>query len=145
MAFVDHHVHFLATAAARLSVDLTECRGMADLVQMLGAACRAEGGGWVRAWGYDESLLVERRHPTRVDLDRAGEETSTGHVFNSPPPYEPDALTPKVFAAAASTPWYSTCPTSRCRWATSVRSSSGTRGRGATPTPSPPSTGPSSR
>ena len=27
-------------------------------------------GGWITGWGYDESKLVERRSPTRHDLDR---------------------------------------------------------------------------
>ncbi len=88
MAFVDHHVHFLATAAARLSVDLTTARRMADLVEALAAA---GGAGWLRGWGYDEWLLAERRHPTRADLDLAGSRRPlvvhhrTGHaaVLNS--------------------------------------------------------------
>lgn len=63
---MDHHVHFLATAAARLSVDLTRARSVADVAAALAPA----GRGWRRGWGYDESELVERRHPTRHDLDR---------------------------------------------------------------------------
>lgn len=27
------------------------------------------GSGWLRAWGYDESLMGDGRHPTRRDLD----------------------------------------------------------------------------
>lgn len=63
----------MATAAARLSVNLTHCRDMAGVIDTLGSstAGAASPSGWIRAWGYDESLLEERRHPTRADLDRA--------------------------------------------------------------------------
>lgn len=43
-------------------------------------------GAWVRGDGYDETLLAERRHPVRTDLDRAGGELpallhhAAGHV-----------------------------------------------------------------
>lgn len=67
--FTDHHVHFLSTVAARLSVDVSGARSIEDL----GRIVRAGAGGttgWVRAWGYEEWLLGEERHPTRVELDR---------------------------------------------------------------------------
>lgn len=64
---MDHHVHFLATVAARLSVDVSRARTVAEVAAALGP----EGSGWRRGWGYDEYQLVERRHPSRADLDRA--------------------------------------------------------------------------
>ncbi len=69
---MDHHVHFLATAAALLSVDVTGAPRLADVVTLLEkASAGGRGAGWVRAWGYDEALLEEGRHPTRDDLDIA--------------------------------------------------------------------------
>lgn len=66
--YTDHHVHILATVAAQLSLDVTEARSIADLAAAVGAA---PGTGWVRAWGYEEWLLCEGRHPTAGELDRA--------------------------------------------------------------------------
>ena len=89
--FVDHHVHFLATAAARLSLDVSSVRSLPELAAALSRAAPAPGTGWVRAWGYDEAFLQEGRHPTTADLDRARPEVPvvlhhrTGHgaVLNS--------------------------------------------------------------
>lgn len=69
-AYTDHHVHFLATVAARLSVDVTAAHSVLDMVGLI-AARRPAGTGWVRAWGYDEAFWQPRCHPTRADLDDA--------------------------------------------------------------------------
>lgn len=85
--FTDHHVHLLSTAAARLSVDVSAALTVAEVC----AALAPRGTGWLRGWGYDESLLEEGRQPTRDDLDRANRRQPvvlhhrTGHaaVLNS--------------------------------------------------------------
>ena len=63
----DHHLHILATAAHRHSIDLAACR---DLVQVRGAITRAARaaprGSWLRATGYDERA---GGLPARADLD----------------------------------------------------------------------------
>lgn len=46
----DHHLHLLATAAARSSVD---CSGLTDRAA-LGRALRSADGSWIRGVGYDE-------------------------------------------------------------------------------------------
>jgi predicted amidohydrolase YtcJ len=71
-AFVDHHLHLLAAAARRWSVDLSAARSLTDVFDLLGDAVRAGGtdGGWLRAWGIDESELAERRLPTPEELER---------------------------------------------------------------------------
>lgn len=62
---VDHHVHLLATAAARASVDVSEPRGLAALSDLAGE-------GWVRAVGARHELTkddldaVSRERPIRV-------------------------------------------------------------------------------
>jgi len=89
---VDHHVHFIASVAARLSVDVSASTSLADLLSSLqrgidrpgelrerpatpeegsDAPRRSSRVRWVRAWGYDEAFMAERRHPTRWELDRA--------------------------------------------------------------------------
>jgi predicted amidohydrolase YtcJ len=73
-AFVDPHVHLLASAARRISVDCSPSavRSIEEIVATVrAAAARTPAGAWVRAAGYDELALRERRHPTRHDLDRA--------------------------------------------------------------------------
>jgi len=74
-AFIDPHGHLLAAAAALRSVDCSPAAGVTSIAELQArlreAAARARSGSWVRAAGYDESRLAERRHPDRRDLDAA--------------------------------------------------------------------------
>jgi predicted amidohydrolase YtcJ len=72
-AFVDAHCHILATAAALQSVDCSSATSIADIQQLMREASvkPPRDGGWLRAVGYDERRLAERRHPDRRDLDAA--------------------------------------------------------------------------
>ena len=86
----DDHLHLLACAAARRSVDLRDAVSIAGLLGTIRQAerKRAECGGeeWLRAWGYDDALLAERRHPTVAELDLVTHDVPTvlhhitGHV-----------------------------------------------------------------
>ena len=70
--FHDAHLHLLGMAARLLSLDCTPAsvRSLGELKERLGEAARqAPPGVWLRGWGYDETALAERRHPTRYDLD----------------------------------------------------------------------------
>jgi predicted amidohydrolase YtcJ len=70
--FVDPHLHLMAMASARLAVDLSACRSIGELLSTVReAASRLPSGTWLRAVGYDDALLVERRHPTSAELDIA--------------------------------------------------------------------------
>ena len=70
--FVDPHLHLLALAAEELSVDCRAAPGVAPLLGLLAdGARRLPPGSWLRAVGYDEALLPERRHPTLAELDAA--------------------------------------------------------------------------
>ena len=76
--FVDAHCHLLALASSLRAVDCrAEAAGsVAHIVDLLRVRARANAPGqWVRGSGYDEFYLADRRHPTRLDLDRA----TTGH------------------------------------------------------------------
>lgn len=66
--FRDPHLHLLAMAGARRSVDLSTCRSLADVADRLRAAAPG-ASGWIRAWGIDESNLTERRLPSIAELD----------------------------------------------------------------------------
>ena len=72
--FIDSHCHVLAYASSLLAVD---CGPLAvytisDIKNAVRQrASTTPQGQWVRATGYDELELRERRHPTRWDLDDA--------------------------------------------------------------------------
>jgi predicted amidohydrolase YtcJ len=71
-AFHDAHMHLLTLARTRSRVNCTASLSLADICAAVSAqATRNQPGSWIRAFGYDESLLAERRHPTRRDLDGA--------------------------------------------------------------------------
>ncbi|MSQ27027.1 MAG: amidohydrolase [Dehalococcoidia bacterium] len=70
----DAHIHLLAYARNLSAVDCSprNAGSIAELQTTLRRA--ADGmppGAWLRAAGYDETALKERRHPTRWDLDTA--------------------------------------------------------------------------
>ena len=74
--FVDAHSHFPAAGVDAIAADLNAppigtVRSIDDLVARLGEWLPRKGEGeWVFGVGYDDTLLAERRHPTRADLDR---------------------------------------------------------------------------
>jgi predicted amidohydrolase YtcJ len=84
--FHDHHVHLLAAAARRLSVDVADATVAEVRARIAAAARRTPPGGWIRAWGHDEALAPDRRAPARADLDAAAPRhpvvlhDRTGHV-----------------------------------------------------------------
>ena len=72
--FIDAHCHVLAYAASLVSVDCSPnaAPGIQDMVDAIRErAGRTQAGEWIRATGYSEFQLPEKRHPTRWDLDRA--------------------------------------------------------------------------
>ena len=81
--FIDAHGHFLAVGRALDSLSLHpppvgDVRNIDDVVRRIRAWIAERNvppGELVTGIGYDDSLLAERRHPTRDDLDRA----STAH------------------------------------------------------------------
>ena len=71
-AFHDAHCHILSYARLRSRVDCRSLRSIAAIGAAIAERAReVPPGGWVRAAGYDETLLAERRHPDRWDLDAA--------------------------------------------------------------------------
>lgn len=72
--FVDAHNHFGPTTLEPRGVDLANPHA-ADIptiqARIAEAARTTPRGGWIRAFGYSELLLDERRHPTRWEIDEA--------------------------------------------------------------------------
>ena len=70
--FIDAHLHFLALARRAAEVDCSEVRSIAGIIERLAEAARARPpGAWIRAFGYDEFFLEEKRPPSVAELDRA--------------------------------------------------------------------------
>lgn len=74
--FNDAHCHPIALAWSRLAVDCSAAQ--APSVQAVVARIRERAGqttpgGWVRAGGFDDELLAERRDPTSAELDAASD------------------------------------------------------------------------
>lgn len=71
--FIDAHCHILAYAASLEAVDcspsVVSC--IDDILREIGRAAEVTPRGeWIRATGYSDFDLREKRHPTRRDLDR---------------------------------------------------------------------------
>ncbi len=76
--FYAAHDHFPSIGRVALfEVDLNSppigsLRSIDDIVMKLkNRAADVSAGEWIVGRGYDDTLLIEQRHPTRVDLDRA--------------------------------------------------------------------------
>ena len=72
--FVDAHGHFPGSGQTVFSVDLNsppigDVTDMEQLLVRLSDFAMKRGDGWVVGHGYDDTLLREKRHPTRDDLD----------------------------------------------------------------------------
>lgn len=73
--FIDAHGHFPGSGMAAIGAVLNsppigDKKTMADVLQALKArAAQVEPGKWVMGSGYDDTLLAEKRHPTRAELD----------------------------------------------------------------------------
>jgi len=78
--FIEAHGHFPGMGLYTLDADLNSppigsVRSIEDLVGALRKQASATPrGDWVVGISYDDTLLAERRHPTRADLDRASSE-----------------------------------------------------------------------
>lgn len=84
--FEDAHLHLLAYAASLSAVDCSP-RAVPDIPELIAAigarASRALSGAWIRAVGYRETELRERRHPTRWELDAAAPDNPVRLIHGS--------------------------------------------------------------
>ena len=71
--FIDPHCHPIALGAALHAVDCSPAAvtSVTQIVARIAQAAADSTADWIRARGYDELLLAEKRHPTAADLDRA--------------------------------------------------------------------------
>ncbi len=93
--FIDSHLHFYGFAESLVTLNLdprNNVRSISDIQnKMKQLSKELPSGNWIRARGYNEFYLVEKRHPTRWDLDAAAPSHPTrlthrsghAHVLNS--------------------------------------------------------------
>ncbi len=72
--FIDAHGHFPGSGLTEFAADLNsppigDVKSIGSLQSRLSAFADANPDGWILGIGYDDSLLAEKRHPTREDLD----------------------------------------------------------------------------
>jgi predicted amidohydrolase YtcJ len=75
--FNDAHCHPIALAASLLSVDCgpASVHSISEIQEAIRRrAAQTPQGRWIRATGYNEFYLAEKRHPNRRDLDSAAPE-----------------------------------------------------------------------
>lgn len=77
--FIDPHSHFGMVSNTMGQVDLNSppVGNISSIEQMLKALVAYKkdnniaDGEWIYGWGYDESQLTDKRHPTKMELDKA--------------------------------------------------------------------------
>ena len=73
--FHDAHCHVLGFGLTLAAVTLTGVPTIPELVRRLQARADETNAGpetWVRGRGYNQNIMDEKRHPTRLDLDQVG-------------------------------------------------------------------------
>ena len=73
--FIDAHGHFPGSGQTVFSADLNsppigEVTHLSQLLERLTRLGQTRTDGWIIGHGYDDTLLAERRHPNRDDLDK---------------------------------------------------------------------------
>jgi len=93
--FIDPHLHLRAMAESRMATSLSPqegCCSIAEIQKRIHAASLlTPPGEWIRAHGYDDTQLSEKRDPNRWDLDEAApghpvklsHRSGYAHVLNS--------------------------------------------------------------
>jgi predicted amidohydrolase YtcJ len=72
--FIESHSHPMFYGRYLEEVDCRQCRSIGEVTEALRSkASETPPGEWVLAHTYDDTLLEERRHPGRRDLDRASD------------------------------------------------------------------------
>ncbi len=72
--FIDTHNHILmyALMADKVNCSTPPNHSIEDILQAVtNKAQESSNGGWIEGFGFDDTLIKEKRHITRDDLDRA--------------------------------------------------------------------------
>ncbi|MFK5981942.1 MAG: amidohydrolase [Flavobacteriaceae bacterium] len=77
--FIDPHGHFMSAVLMSTQVnvasppmgDVIDIPSMIKKLQDFKNENKIKDGEWIVGWGYDQDLLAEKRHITKMDLDKA--------------------------------------------------------------------------
>ena len=77
--FIDPHSHFMSAVLMSTQVnvasppmgEVTDIASMIKKLQDFKDENKIKDGEWIVGWGYDQDLLAEKRHITKMDLDKA--------------------------------------------------------------------------
>ncbi|MGA7670918.1 MAG: amidohydrolase [Nitrolancea sp.] len=68
---IDSHNHLLSTSQVLQQIQLYDCRSIGEILERVAERARtARPGEWIVGRGWDETLLAERRHPSRWEIDQ---------------------------------------------------------------------------
>lgn len=105
---IDPHFHFHGYADSLLSLNLSprnHVRSIADIQSKIREAVAASApGAWIRAKGYNEFYLEEKRHPNRWDLDLAAPDHPVKLTHRSGHAHVLNSLALKLTGIAVTTP-----------------------------------------
>ena len=71
-AFIDTHSHITAYAKTLSYVSLNNCKNINDIIERLKEykeKNKIKKGKWIVGVGYDNNFLIEKRHPSKEELD----------------------------------------------------------------------------
>ena len=108
--FIDAHGHFPGSSLAVINADLNSPpigvrKTMADVIAALKVqAEKTSAGEWVSGVGYDDTLLAEKRHPTRAELDEVSLEHPVVAVHISAHMVVANSVALELSGISASTP-----------------------------------------
>lgn len=75
--FIDTHNHLLVYAQNKAQVDCSSARNsnITDIIANIEAFhTQRNDNSWILGYGYDDTMLAEKRHPTKDDLDKISTE-----------------------------------------------------------------------
>ncbi|WP_342525639.1 amidohydrolase [Chryseomicrobium sp. FSL W7-1435] len=65
--FIDSHMHLIGHGQKILSADLSTCRSIREILEIVASATPVSG--WIVLEGWNDNILMDNRPPTRADLD----------------------------------------------------------------------------
>lgn len=105
--FNDAHCHLRAFCESRVTLDLKPSRTLKSLANIKSAIrnlCQKKAkGSWLRGRGYNEFYLIEKRHPTRWDLDEIAPEHPVKLTHRSGHAYVLNSLALKLVGISKET------------------------------------------
>src|SRR5699024_10563931 len=67
---IDPHMHITMYGANKLSISCKEIKTIDELLEKIKDKKQtAKNGEWIRAWGFNEQQIKDKRYPTRKELD----------------------------------------------------------------------------